>query len=231
MFGKLVRQFRKATTVYHLLEDGDHIMVGLSGGKDSLLLLELLGQQARIFKPSIRVEACHIRMENIRYETNTDYIERFCSRWNIPLHIITTRFDDTTDTNKPKCFLCSWYRRKALFKIAQEKGCNKIALGHHQDDIINTCLMNLFYQGRFESTPPLYKMAKMPLEIIRPLCLMKEEDIRKYAEMAEYEKQAKLCPYEKSSQRSVMDDVFKQIEAITPEARYSVWKALMEKQK
>ena len=174
-------------------------MVGLSGGKDSLLLLELLGQQARIFKPAIKIEACHIRMENVKYETDTNYLQRFCDEWQVPLHIITTKFDDSIETNKPKCFLCSWYRRKALFKIAQEHNCNKIALGHHQDDIIDTCMMNLFYQGRFETTPPLYKMDKMALSLIRPLCLMREDDIRAYAEMAEYEKQVKLCPYESSS--------------------------------
>lgn len=224
----LWKRFRKATTDYHLLEDGDKIMVGLSGGKDSLLLLELLGQQAMIFKPAIKIEACHIRMENVKYETDTNYLQRFCDEWHVPLHIITTKFDDSIETNKPKCFLCSWYRRKALFRIAQEHGCNKIALGHHQDDIIDTCMMNLFYQGRFETTPPLYKMDKMTLSLIRPLCLMREDDIRAYAEMAEYEKQIKLCPYESSSQRHTMNKIFKEIEAINPEARYSIWKAISE---
>lgn len=224
----LLKRFRKATTDYHLLEDGDKIMVGLSGGKDSLLLLELLGQQASIFKPAIKIEACHIRMENVKYETDTNYLQRFCDEWQVPLHIITTKFDDSIETNKPKCFLCSWYRRKALFKIAQEHNCNKIALGHHQDDIIDTCMMNLFYQGRFETTPPLYKMDKMALSLIRPLCLMREDDIRAYAEMAEYEKQIKLCPYESSSQRHTMNKIFKDIEAINPEARYSIWKAISE---
>ena len=224
----LWKRFRKATTDYHLLEDGDKIMVGLSGGKDSLLLLELLGQQARIFKSAIKIEACHIRMENVKYETDTNYLQRFCDEWHVPLHIITTKFDDSIETNKPKCFLCSWYRRKALFRIAQEHGCNKIALGHHQDDIIDTCMMNLFYQGRFETTPPLYKMDKMTLSLIRPLCLMREDDIRAYAEMAEYEKQIKLCPYESSSQRHTMNKIFKEIEAINPEARYSIWKAISE---
>ena len=167
-------------------------------------------------------------MENVKYETDTNYLQRFCDEWQVPLHIITTKFDDSIETNKPKCFLCSWYRRKALFKITQEHNCNKIALGHHQDDIIDTCMMNLFYQGRFETTPPLYKMDKMTLSLIRPLCLMREDDIRAYAEMAEYEKQIKLCPYESSSQRHTMNKFFKDIEAINPEARYSIWKAISE---
>lgn len=100
----LLKRFRKATTDYLLLEDGDKIMVGLSGGKDSLLLLELLGQQARIFKPAIKIEACHIRMENVKYETDTNYLQRFCDEWQVPLHIITTKFDDSIETNKPNVF-------------------------------------------------------------------------------------------------------------------------------
>ena len=128
----LWKRFRKATACYSLLSDGDKILIGLSGGKDSLLLVEMLGQQARIFKPSIKVEACHVRMRNVKYETDTSYLEQFCERWNMPLHIVTTSFDSSIPTSKPVCFLCSWHRRKALFAKAQELGCNKIALGQQQ---------------------------------------------------------------------------------------------------
>lgn len=229
LYKVLLKRFKKATADYHLLEDGDKIMIGLSGGKDSLLLLELLGRQARIYKPKITIEACHVRMENVRYETDTSYLQVLCDELGVKLHVATTRFDDTTTTNKPVCFLCSWQRRKTLFDIAQKEGCNKIALGHHQDDIITTSLMNLFYQGRFDSTPPLYKMDKMPLSIIRPLCLEHEIDIKRYAELAGYEKQKKLCPYENKSQRHFANNLFLQAEAENPEVRYSIWKALQEK--
>ena len=222
----LWKRFRKATADYQLLADGDKILIGLSGGKDSLLLVEMLGQQARIFKPSIKVEACHVRMQNVRYETDTSYLEQFCERWNMPLHVVTTSFDSTIPTSKPVCFLCSWHRRKALFAKAQELGCNKIALGHHQDDIITTSLMNLFFQGRFDSTPPLYRMDRMPLSIIRPLCLEHEDDISMYAKMAGYEKLIKECPYENNSQRHYANKLFREAETDNPEVRYSIWKAL-----
>ena len=222
----LWKRFRKATADYQLLADGDKILIGLSGGKDSLLLVEMLGQQARIFKPSIKVEACHVRMQNVRYETDTSYLEQFCKRWNMPLHVVTTSFDSTIPTSKPVCFLCSWHRRKALFAKAQELGCNKIALGHHQDDIITTSLMNLFFQGRFDSTPPLYRMDRMPLSIIRPLCLEHEDDISMYAKMAGYRKLKKECPYENNSQRHYVNKLFRGAETDNPEIRYSIWKAL-----
>ena len=222
---RIRERFVKAFVTYRLLEDGDHVLVGLSGGKDSLCLLEMLGKRARIDQPRFRVEAIHVRMENISYETSTDYLEQFCKTLDVPLHIVTTRFEPSEQ--KPPCFLCSWYRRKAVFNLAQELGCNKIALGHHQDDLLHTCLMNQFYQGRFDTMPALLKMRKMPLSIIRPLCMVEEKDIRRYAELRGYEKQVKLCPYETASHRDDMRRLFGQIQQMNPEARHSLWNAIV----
>ena len=222
---RIRERFVKAFVTYHLLEDGDHVLVGLSGGKDSLCLLEMLGKRAKIDQPKFRVEAIHVRMENISYETSTAYLEQFCKELDVPLHLITTRFEPSD--KKPPCFLCSWYRRKEIFNLAQELGCNKIALGHHQDDLLHTCLMNQFYQGRFDTMPALLKMRKMPLSIIRPLCMIEENDIRRYAELRGYEKQVKLCPYETASHRDDMRQLFEQIQQQNPEARHSLWNAIV----
>ena len=226
LWRKLLRRFHEATATYGLLHDGDHILIGLSGGKDSLLLLELLAHQARIALPRIRVEAAHVRMENVQYESDTRWLERFADERGVKLHVLQTRFDYTPGTKKPVCFLCSWYRRKALFNLAQQLGCNKIALGHHQDDLIHTTLMNLLFQGQFSTMPALLNMRKMPLSIIRPLCLESEEHIRAYAELAAYEKQIKQCPYEKVSHRTAVRQLFEQVEQMNPEARHSIWNAL-----
>ena len=185
----------------------------------------MLGKRAKIDQPKFRVEAIHVRMENISYETSTDYLEQFCKELDVPLHIVTTRFE--ASDKKPPCFLCSWNRRKQLFNLAQELGCNKIALGHHQDDLLHTCLMNQFYQGRFDTMPALLKMRKMPLSIIRPLCMVEESDIRRYAELRGYEKQVKLCPYETASHRDDMRQLFEQIQRMNPEARHSLWNAIV----
>ena len=127
---------------------------------------------------------------------------------------------------KQPCFLCSWNRRKQLFNLAQELGCNKIALGHHQDDLIHTALMNLTFQGRFGTMPARLKMRKMPLAIIRPLCMIEEQDIKAYAELQGYQKQQKLCPYETGSHRTDIKRLYDAIEQMNPEARYSIWRAL-----
>ena len=238
---RLNERFIKAMATYHLIEDDDHILVGLSGGKDSLLLTELLAKRAKIDHPRFKVEALHVRMENIRYESDTSYLQQFCEELGIRLHLKTTSFNldqlenpDNLENldrqrlrrQKQPCFLCSWQRRKELFNLAQQLGCNKIALGHHQDDLIHTALMNLTFQGRFDTMPASLKMRKMPLTIIRPLCMMEETDIKAYAEMQGYKKQAKLCPYETDSHRTDIKRLFDQMEQINPEARFSIWRAL-----
>ena len=211
---------------YHLIDDGDRILVALSGGKDSLCLLDLLAQRQRIFMPRFSIEAIHIRMENISYETDTNYLEDFCRQRNVNLHVVNTSFDASTDKRKSPCFLCSWNRRKMMFNLAQEIGCNKIALGHHMDDLIHTALMNECFQGRFDTMPVFLQMKKMPLALIRPLCLCHESDIKAYAEQQGYQKQRKLCPYEKDSYRTDIQQIFHQMESLNPEARYSIWNAL-----
>ena len=242
---RLKELFVKAMATYHLIEDDDRILVGLSGGKDSLCLLELMASRAKIQHPRFSVEALHVRMENIHYETDTSYLQQFCDDLGIRLHIRTTRFEVEESLGNPSvprdprissnarlrkqkqpCFLCSWMRRKELFNLAQELGCNKIALGHHQDDLIHTALMNLTFQGRFDAMPARLKMRKMPLTIIRPLCLMQEADIKAFAEMRGYQKQTKRCPYETDSHRTDIKHLYDEMEQMNPEARFSIWKAL-----
>ena len=258
---RLNERFVKAMATYHLIEDDDRILVGLSGGKDSLLLLELLAKRAKILHPRFTVEALHVRMENIHYESDTSYLQSFCDALGVPLHVRTTRFevepiepavepaiDPSVEQAKPveqaavsqqhpesaarlrrqkqPCFLCSWNRRKELFNLAQELGCNKIALGHHQDDILHTALMNLMFQAHFATMPARLKMRKMPLTIIRPLCMIQEQDIKAYAELQGYQKQQKLCPYESVSHRTDIKHLYEEMERISPEVRYNIWGAL-----
>ena len=239
---RLKELFVKAMATYHLIEDDDRILVGLSGGKDSLCLLELMASRAKIQHPRFSVEALHVRMENIHYETDTSYLQQFCDNLGVRLHVRTTHFEveerlgDPIDPRissnarlrkqKQPCFLCSWMRRKELFNLAQELGCNKIALGHHQDDLIHTALMNLTFQGRFDAMPARLKMRKMPLTIIRPLCLMQEADIKAFAEMRGYQKQTKRCPYETDSHRTDIKHLYDEMEQMNPEARFSIWRAL-----
>ena len=274
---KLWKTFNKALGQYQLIDEDDKILVGLSGGKDSLFLLEMLARRQHILKPRFTLEALHVRMTNVQYETDTTYLQSFCDHLGVPLHIITTSFSPTptaeasvsadagvpssapvptsapvstsapvpaaapvpavstagaiAGSKKPACFLCSWQRRKQLFNLAQELNCTKIAFGHHQDDIIHTALMNLTFQGHFSTMPAKLKMRKMPLTIIRPLCLCQEDDIRQYAEEHHYEKQIQLCPYEHDTNRTTAQTLFQHMQQLSKEARYSIWHALESDEK
>jgi tRNA(Ile)-lysidine synthase TilS/MesJ len=230
----IVKKFHKACADYGLIADGDHILVGLSGGKDSLALVELLGQRAQIYKPRFRVTALHVRVKERAYQTDLSYLQSFCDAAQVPLVVRDVEIGEkpTPDPslkgrefNNP-CFLCSWYRRKALFNVAQEIGCNKIAFGHHRDDILETLLMNLIYQGAFATMPPMLQMDKMPIQIIRPLCLIDEADLIAYAEEKGYQKQTKLCPFEHVSSREKVKGLLAQIKALNPEASDSMYGAL-----
>lgn len=225
---KIRKQFNKGCVDFHLLEDGDRILIALSGGKDSLELVRLLSQRARIFKPHIQVEAAHVIMDNIPYETDRSYLEQFCQENGIPFHLLHSSFDESSDPRKTKCFLCAWNRRKTLFEFAVKEGFNKVALGHHMDDILVTFLMNLTFEGSRQTMMPKLKLEHYPLTIIRPLCLVHEALIQEVAEEQGFQKQKVLCPYEELTNRSVMAEELKRLEKINPEARYSLWHAIMD---
>lgn len=220
---RINKRFNKGVVEYGLIEDGDKILIGLSGGKDSLALLELLGKRSRIHKPAFSVMAVHVVMKNIPYQTDLEYLRSQASLYDIPVVVYETSFDPSTDTRKSPCFLCSWNRRKALFTVAKEHGCNKIALGHHMDDILETLLMNITFQGAFSTMPPRLVMKKFDMTIIRPMCLVHEKDLIELATVREYKKQIKNCPYESGSSRREMKDVLHRLEELNPEARYSLW--------
>lgn len=220
---RIERRFNKGVVEYGLIEENDKILIGLSGGKDSLALVELLGKRAQIYKPRFSVMAVHVIMKNISYKSDSEYLCAHCEAHGVPYVEYETSFDPTTDTRKSPCFLCSWNRRKALFTVAKEYGCNKIALGHHMDDILETLLMNLTYQGAFSTMPPRLVMRKFDMTIIRPMCMIHEADLIELATVHEYRKQVKNCPYESQSSRSEMKSILRKLEAMNPEARYSLW--------
>lgn len=223
---KIERKLVQGIREYGLIDDGDHLLIGLSGGKDSLALTELLAGRSKLLKPRFKMSVVHVVMTNIAYESDTSYFEEFTRALDVPLYIRETSFNPSTDKRKSPCFLCSWNRRKQLFELAKELGCNKIALGHHMDDMVATLLMNMTFQGSISSMPPLLKMNKFDMQIIRPMCLIEEKDLIALAALRNYKKQVKNCPYESQTNRKVMGEVLKQLETISPQAKYSLWASM-----
>ena len=219
-------KFNKAIRNYGLIEDGDHLLIGLSGGKDSLALTELLGERMKIFSPRFKATALHVTVENIPYQSDLDFLKSYSEKFNIPFVHRVTCYDQSTDIRKSHCFLCSWSRRKMLFEAAKELGCTKIALGHHLDDAVETLLLNMFYQGATGTMPPLLKMNKFDMSIIRPMSLIPENEIIQLEKTRNYPKQIKNCPYEKESSRGKMKEIIKQVETWHPNVRQSLWAAM-----
>ncbi len=219
-------KFNKGIRDYGLIEENDHILVGLSGGKDSLALIELLGNRMKVFAPRFRVSALHVTVENIPYKSDLEFLKTYSESFDIPFVHRITRYDQSTDMRKSHCFLCSWNRRKMLFETARELGCTKIALGHHLDDIVETLLLNMFYQGAMGTMPPKLKMSKFDMTIIRPLALIPESEIIELAKLRNYPKQIKNCPYEKESSRGKAKALIKELESWNPAVRQNVWRAM-----
>lgn len=223
---KIHAKVKKTINEYGLLDDGDHVLIGLSGGKDSLALLELLGERMKIFVPKFKLTAVHISVENISYQSDLKYLESQASAYNIPFVHHVTKFDETIDESKSKCFLCSWHRRKAIFQVAKELGCNKIALGHHLDDMVETLLLNLFYQGSFGTMPPKLEMNKFDMTIIRPLSIITEKEMIEMERIRSYKKQIKNCPFEKDSSRRDVKNLITELEKWNPDVRKSILGAM-----
>lgn len=246
---RLTKRFHKACADYSLIEEGDHILIALSGGKDSLALVELLGKRAQIFVPRFKVTAIHVRVEERAYLSDLSYLQSFCDAFRVPLLVRDTSIGESSVSasglssvsdsglssisasglsakRSNPCFLCSWYRRKTLFDTAQELRCNKIAFGHHKDDIVETLMMNLIFDGKFSTIYPKLQMDKMPLQLIRPLCLIEEKDLSRYAALSGYVRQKQPCPYEHASARTQIKELVSQLESLNPNVRDSLWGAI-----
>ena len=239
---RLNAALKKAVRAYDLIADGDRLLVGLSGGKDSLALVELLGDMSQIFRPRFSVSAVHVVMEGIPYQSDLDYLERHCRDHHVafevrhaslssrpslsPVAAQTAVEAAASDKEKSVCFLCSWNRRKALFEAAKALDCNKIVLGHHREDFLETLLLNMLFQGSIQAIPPKLKMAKFPMEIIRPLCLVAEADLERFARMNAYAMQEQPCPWEHATKRTYARQLLERLEAEHPGVKDSLWASM-----
>ena len=170
-------KFTKAINTYELVKPGDKIAVCISGGKDSMLMAKLFQELKRHHK--FPFEVVYLVMDPGYNERNRQIIEQNAKILNIPLTIFETNiFEAVYNIEKSPCYLCARMRRGHLYSKAKELGCNKIALGHHFDDVIETILMGMFYGGKVETMmPKLHSQNFEGMELIRPMYLIKEDDI------------------------------------------------------
>ena len=201
----------KAIGDYNMIEDGDRILVAVSGGKDSLSLLTLLNERKKWAPIKYELIAMHVETDHrCAGCVHTDTLKKFFKDNKIAYKFkkIKVRGKD----NSVSCFWCSWNRRKALFLAAKELGCRKIAFGHHKDDIIQTLLLNIFYHGEFAAMNPRQELFKGKIIVIRPLCYVEEKSLQRFSRECGFKAQISTCPNAEISKRRMMKNIIKDIE-------------------
>ena len=225
LFKKLCNKVGKTIMEHKLIKENDHILVGISGGKDSYILLETLTNRKRILPFKFEISAAHVEVKNVDYRINKDYMQEYCKKLNVPL--ITKNIQlEKKETNKSMCFICSWNRRKNLFELTKEMRCNKLAFGHHRDDALQTFLMNMIYHGSISSLPYCLEMFEGRVQLIRPLLDLWEKDLAEYAFLSEIVKEEKICPWEENNKRTFAESLLKQIEKHYPKSPINMFHAL-----
>jgi tRNA(Ile)-lysidine synthase TilS/MesJ len=217
---------QKNQKVRGFFSEGDKILTGVSGGKDSLLLLEVLGELSKKRNFKVQIVPVHIKIKDIGYNINFDAIDEICKHYHFKLHIIESSIDFDPTHKKGPCFVCSWHRRKLLYSTAREMGCNKIALGHHMDDAVQTLLMNMIYHGSISSMPARLSMFQGELQIIRPLLFISEKEIIDYKNIRKFPELIKDCPYGSDTKRNTVKELIAELEKINPTATLNIFRSM-----
>lgn len=201
---KLMSRMRAAMEKYHMISEGDRIAVGVSGGKDSVVLLTALAELSRFYPQHYEVVAITLDMRFGNADGDFSSIQALCDRLGVAYHIKRTElasviFDIRKESNP--CSLCARMRRGILHDTAKELGCNKLALGHHMDDAAETFLMNLFAGGTAESFSPVTYMSRKDLHVIRPMILCRESQVQNVAKKEALPVLASKCPQDHTGNR------------------------------
>jgi tRNA 2-thiocytidine biosynthesis protein TtcA len=228
LFLHLKKWLEKAVMDYGMIAAGDRVLVGVSGGIDSMSLLDLLNT------PMITVPPFSLLAVNI----DPGFDPSYAGYDVLEGHLRAGAYDyvmEKTDigtlshsdyNRKNPCFLCSRLRRKRIFEIAAEKGCNKIAFAHHRDDIIETLLINLFYGREISTMVPNQTIFGGKLHIIRPLAYLREELVKKYGKERGFSVIENDCPTSRTSRRRYVKGLLDQMEKENPRVRENIWKAM-----
>lgn len=235
----LLAPFRRAINQYGMIENGDRIAVGVSGGKDSLTLLALFKAFQR-FSPQ-RFELAAVTIDLGFNENAYEPIVEYCSRIDVKYIVEKTEIADILFKHRKEsnpCSLCSKMRRGALNSVLAANGFNKLALGHHADDVTETFLLSMFYEGRLSTFSPKAYMSRSGITLIRPMVFVDERDIASYANCLPVVHNP--CPADKHTQREYMKNLVKRIQkdipfareritsAITHPERYNLWDKVEE---
>ncbi|MCR4704877.1 MAG: tRNA 2-thiocytidine(32) synthetase TtcA [Lachnospiraceae bacterium] len=218
---------RKAIDDYHMIEEGDRIAVGISGGKDSLTLLYALHGLMRFYPKHFTVHAITVDLgfQNL----DLSGIEKMCKDLDVPYSIIRTDigsiiFEDRKESNP--CALCAKMRKGALNEAIKKAGCNKVAYAHHKDDVIETMMLSLVYEGRFHTFSPVTYLDRMDLTVIRPLIYMNEVDVIGFINKHQIPVVKSPCPADGHTKREYAHELIRDINLNAPGVKERMFTAI-----
>lgn len=225
---RILSYTRRAVYDYDMIEEGDRIGVGISGGKDSLALLCALAHLRRFYPKKFELVAITIDMG---FEGGQDFsqIRELCDSLQVAYHIVPTEiYKIIFEVRKEKspCSLCAKMRRGALHRAARDLGCNSVALGHHFDDVVNTFMLNLFFEGRLGCFRPVTHLSRVGIKLIRPFLYLPEKDIKYFAGKEGLPIIKSPCPADGNTERAEMNDLLLSLEKQNKGLRYRIFGAI-----
>ena len=224
---KVLSFVRRAVDDYHMIEKGDHIAVGISGGKDSLTLLYALHGLMRFYLEDFTIHAVTVDL-GFGNQDLTE-IEALCVRLAVPYTIVRTDIADIVFQERKEsnpCSLCAKMRKGALNEAIKKAGCNKVAYAHHRDDVVETMIMSLIYEGRFHTFRPVTYLDRMDLTVIRPLIYMNEADVIGFVNKMQLPVVKSPCPADGSTKREYAKELVRRINQDSPDAKMRMFTAI-----
>ena len=225
---RILSYTRRAIDNYAMIEEGDKIAVGVSAGKDSLTLLCAMAYLRRFYPKKFTLIAITVDMG---FETPQDFsaIKELCDKLDVEYHIVPAEiYKIIFEIRKEKnpCALCAKMRRGALNNAAKALGCTTVALGHHFDDVVETFMLNLFFEGRIGCFSPVTELSRVGVKVIRPMLYMPEKDVIEFAKKNELPVISSPCPADKNTQREEMKQLLRSLEKDNRGLRYRIFGAI-----
>lgn len=218
---------RRAVDDYHMIEDGDKIAIGISGGKDSLAMLYALNGLRRFYPKKFDIHAVTVDLgfDNL----NLEKIKELCKALEVEYTIVSTEiakiiFEDRKEANP--CSLCAKMRKGALNDAIKAAGCNKVAYAHHKDDVVETMLMSLIFEGRFHTFSPVTYLDRMDITVIRPLMYMNESDVIGFINKYDVPVVKSPCPADGNTKREYIKQLLKKLNQENPGVKERMFTAI-----
>ena len=220
----------KAIWDNRMIEDGDHIVVAVSGGADSMAMLYLLNARAFIYAKNITITAVYIDLGfGDHPEKKSSLLQSYCDKLGVELRVVESDVGfqaHRKEATKNPCFICSRLRRREIFRVAEELNANKIMFGHHKDDVIETLLLNIFFSQQISSMIPALSIINDKFKLMRPLFYVDESKIKRFVVQKDIPFFDQECPTDGHSMREYIKKLVNKMEKDYPGVRENIFKSL-----